>query len=61
MKLNPICFPKQEFRFENEGERDFEKERTDEIPYTNLCSLFDVTLSIRVWGPFLVGLGCLLR
>ena len=47
MKLNPICFPKQEFRFENEGERDFEKERTDEIPYTNLCSLFDVTLSIR--------------
>ena len=47
MKLNPICFPKQEFRFENEGERDFEKERTDEISYTNLCSLFDVTLSIR--------------
>ena len=48
MKPYPICFPKQEFKFENEGKRDFEKERTDEIPYTNLCSLFDVTLSIRV-------------
>ena len=24
MKPNPICFPKQEFRFENEGKRDFE-------------------------------------
>ena len=47
MKPNPISFPKQEFRFENEGERDFEKKRTDQIPYTNLCSLFDVTLSIR--------------
>ena len=47
MKPNPICFPKQEFRFENEGERDFEK-KTDEIAYTNLSSLFDVTLSIHV-------------
>ena len=49
MKPNPICFPKQKFRFENEGERDFEKKRTDEIPYTNLCSLFDITLSIRAF------------
>ena len=47
MKLNPICFPKQEFRFENEGERDSEKKRTDEIPYANLYSPFDVTLSIH--------------
>ena len=46
MKPNPIWFPKQEFRFENEGERDFEKESTNEIPYTNPFSLFDVTLSI---------------
>ena len=28
-------------------ERDFEKKRTDEIQYTNLCSLLDITLSIR--------------
>ena len=47
MKPNPICFPKQEFRFENEGDRDFEKKRTGEIPYTNLCSLLNFTLSIR--------------
>ena len=47
MKPNPICFTKQKFRFENEGERDFEKKRTDEILYTNLRSLLDVTLSIR--------------
>ena len=47
MKPNPSCFTKQKFRFENEGERDFEKKRTDEIPYTNLCSLLDVILSIR--------------
>ena len=46
MKPNPICFTKQKFRFESEGERDFENKRTDEIPYTNLCSLLDVTLSI---------------
>ena len=44
MKPNPICFPKQEFRFENEGDRDFEKKRTGEIPYTNLCSLLNFTL-----------------
>ena len=47
MKPNPICFPKQEFRFENEGDRDFEKKKTSEIPYTNLCSLLNFTLSIR--------------
>ena len=47
MKPNPICFTKQKFRFKNEGDRDFEKKRTDEISYTNLCSLLDVTLSIR--------------
>ena len=47
MKPNPICFTIQKFRFENEEERDFEKKRTDEIPYTNLCSLLDVILSIR--------------
>ena len=47
MKPNPICFTKQKFRFENEGERDFEKKRIDEIPYANLCSLLDVTLSIH--------------
>ena len=47
MKLDPICITKQKFRFENEGERDFEKKRTDEITYTNLCYLLDVTLSIR--------------
>ena len=47
MKPNPICFPKQEFRFENEGDRDFEKKKTGEIPYTNLCSLLNFTLSIR--------------
>ena len=46
MKLNPICFPKQEFRFENEGERDFEKERTDEIPYTNLCCIILLCLML---------------
>ena len=47
MKPNPICFTKQKFRFKNEGERDFEKKRTDEIPYTNLYSLLDVIFSIR--------------
>ena len=47
MKPNPICFTKQKFRFENEGERDFEKKRTNEITYTNLFSLLDVTLYIR--------------
>ena len=52
MKPNPICFTKQKFRFENEEERDFEKKRTDEIPYTNLCSLLDVTLSIRAFFFF---------
>ena len=52
MKPNPICFTIQKFRFENEEERDFEKKRTDEIPYTNLCSLLDVTLSIRAFFFF---------
>ena len=46
-KPDPICITKQKFRFENEGERDFEKKRTDEIPYTNLCSLLDVTLFVH--------------
>ena len=46
MKLDPICIMKQKIIFENEGERDFEKKRTNDIPYTNLSSLLDVTLSI---------------
>ena len=40
MKPTPICITKQKFRFENEGERDFEKKMTDEIPHTNLCYVF---------------------
>ena len=36
MKPNPICFLKQEFKFKNEGERDFEKKRTNEITQNEL-------------------------
>ena len=46
MKPNPICITKQKFRFENEGERDLEKKRTDEIPYTNLCCIFLLCLML---------------
>ena len=49
MKPDPIRITKQKFRFENEGERDFEKKRIDEIPYTNLFSLLDVTLFARAF------------
>ena len=44
MKPNPICITKQKLLFENEGERererDIEKKGTGEIPYTNLCCVF---------------------
>ena len=44
MKPNPICITKQKLLFENEGERererDIEKKGTSEIPYTNLCCVF---------------------
>ena len=59
MKLDPICITKQKFRFENEGERDFEKKMTNEIPYTNLCFLLDVTLFIG--ASFFFSSFCLCR
>ena len=40
MKPDPICITKQKFKFENEGERDLEKKRTNKIPYSNLCCVF---------------------
>ena len=46
MKPDPICTTKQNFRFANEGERDFEKKRIDEIPYTNLCWVFFLCLML---------------
>ena len=46
MKPDPICITKQNFRFASEGERDFEKKRIDEIPYTNLCWVFFLCLML---------------
>ena len=44
MKPNPICITKRKLFFENEGERegerDTEKKGIDEISYTNLCCVF---------------------
>ena len=44
MKPNPIYITKRKLFFENEGERegerDTEKKGIDEIPYTNLCCVF---------------------
>ena len=53
MKPDPICFTKQKFKFENEGERDLEKKETDEISYTNLCYIFLLYLKLlSLYMPF---------
>ena len=46
MKPDPICITKQKFIFQNEGERDLEKKRTDKIPYSNLCCVFFLCLML---------------